>query len=190
MIHFTDAYQTLPLPDGNVLNGIFQTIEWFERASAIISFQDQVVLDLGCSMSSFGIQAVNKGARLVVGVDNDPKRISQSHDAINIWKLNNTVTALQYNIEEYTPLGYDIIIFSMIIHWLKDPEFHIRRFAERCKSKLVFIFRYSGSSAGYCPTIDELDILIGRKRIHNEKLSDTPEQNIMLAIYDVTNTRS
>lgn len=182
-----DSYQTVPLPDGTVILGAFPTIEWYKAMAEHIDFKDKTVLDLGCCQFSYGVQAIADGAKFVTGVDNDPKREKQSREVIDtIWNFKNA-EFFDVDIEEFVPQEYDIIIFSMIIHWLKDPELHIRRMLKTTKEKLVFIYRYPNPNKkeiGYRPSVYQLSTLLEQEPTIHTWLSKTEAQNITLAIYD------
>lgn len=183
-------YQSVPLPDGTWIRGLFPTDQWFERIAAQVDFNGKTVEDLGCCQFSYGIQALNKGAKSVVGFDNSEERVRQSDELIKQWNYGDRATVFKDTIETYekiwdsSTLQSDICIWSMILHWLNNPQKHIARLKGKTN---VFVYRYPQGRAedtGWRPTLDELDAVMGCKHRHAEKLSETEAQNIMLAIYE------
>jgi len=184
MLNVENSYQTVPLPTGEI-KGIFPTIEWYRKISKHLNFNGKTVLDLGCCTFSYGIQAINDGASLITGVENSDDRIRQCKDILTEWGISKA-EIIREDIEKFVPCGtYDVIIFSMVIHWLENPEVNIKRLVCYGK-KIVFVYRYpqEKKEIGYRPSIDQLDSLMGEKAMIHEILSDTEEQRIHLVIYD------
>lgn len=183
-VDINNLYQTMLLNDGTVINGAFDTIRWFNLVSDHVSFKDMVMLDIGCCQFSYGIQAINNGASHIIGVDSDQLRIDQSDYFINSCGYKDKTTLIKSFAEELEVPDHDIVLFSMVIHWMKDPEFHIKRILSK-SSTAIFMYRLRGydDDSGYLPTRDELDALVGTKSFVYETVSDTKEQNIRLAIY-------
>lgn len=186
---FENSYQTLPLPDGSKIKGVFPTGEWFNAMSKYIDWQDKDVLDLGCCSFGYGLRAINLGAKFVTGVDNDPLRIEQAVYLIGEWDYYCEACILEECIEDYQCANdwntHDIIIFSMVIHWLSEPEKVIKRMWDMTYDKLVFVYRLpEHTEPGYRPSVDELSQLIGQQPIASEKLMDTDTQQIQLVIYE------
>ena len=72
-----DWYQTIQLKNGLVTSGKLNTdsrIDWFNQ----FDFLDKTVLDIGCNSGQYSIHAKKAGARNVVGIDIDKKRIYQA----------------------------------------------------------------------------------------------------------------
>ena len=197
---FNDCYQTVIAPDGIVLcQGLFPTDKWFNALCDHISFKDKSFLDLGCCMFGFGLLALQEKVRCVWGIESDPKRINQCCDIFEyLESLDNQYTdgigyrdqvhLIHTEVEEFDFAKYphDIILCSMLMHWLKDPKAIIGKMAQSCNEHLVFIYRAPNpglQEPGFRPTPEELDQVVGLHRLVNLSLSDTQEQNIRLAIY-------
>lgn len=185
-VDFTNSYQTVPLPNGKIINGTFDTITWFHAISKHIDFKNKTMLDIGCCEFSYGIQALNLGAAHITGLDSDQLRIDQSQSIIQECNYTDRTTLVKGFAEEYEPLNHDITLFSMVIHWMKDPEHHIKRILLK-SNMAIFMYRVRGfaEDTGYLPTMEELDSLMGTSHMVYETISDTKEQNIRLAIYDL-----
>lgn len=177
-------YQTIPLPDGSIEQGLFPTIDWFNNINKHVSFYDKTVLDLGCCQSSYGIQALQKGARFIIGIDNDINRINESQKYIQLHNLDNQFLLLHKDIESFLPGDrVDITIFSMIIHWLNNSKDCIKQYMNHCNTA-IFIYRLPELNVtGFHPTLDELSELVNKPLIHNSVIMDTNIQHIGLAIY-------
>ena len=181
----SDVYQTVPLPNNTVLSGLFPTIDWFNTINRYISFRDKTVLDLGCCEFSYGVQALVHKAEHVTGIDNDLKRIDQSKQVIDAWSFGNQTKLIHSDIETWQPdKHYDITIFSMIIHWLKDPAMHIIRLFNIMDTAILIYRLPEKDMPGYRPSIVELSTLLGREPMIQKVLMDTPTQHIGLVIYD------
>ena len=121
-------YQTVPLPDGTWARGLFPTDKWFEKIAAHVDFKGRSVDDLGCCQFSYGIQALNEGARFVAGIDNSKQRVDQSWALVEQWGLQKKAMVVHGSIEELPTTAInpgnkaDITIWSMIIHWLSTPQ--------------------------------------------------------------------
>lgn len=180
------TYQTIPFPDGTIQKGAFDTIDWFKRMAKHVNFRDKILIDVGCCQFSYGIQALNKGAAYIYGLDSDAERIKESQENIIRCNYKENTCLEQGTAEEYQPPKSNIILFSMIIHWLKNPEVHIKRLISN-SNVAIFLYRVRGydNDTGYLPTSEELDALVGQKHSHYEVISETKEQNIRLAIYNL-----
>ena len=177
-------YQTVPLPDGKELAGLFPTIDWFKEIAKHIDFSNKSILDIGCCQFSYGISALNSGASYAIGIDCDQQRLEESKHYIDLWGYNEKTKLINSKAEELSVPHTDIILFSNVIHWMDNAEYHIARIVKNTKI-VVFIYRVRGyeHDTGYLPTLDELNNVIGSKANVHEVISDTLEQNIRLSIY-------
>lgn len=88
------------------------------------------VLDLGCAEGLIGIEMAKQGARLVHGVENNPRFVLMArefagpHPCVRIfeWDLNGGPPALCLP-------RYDVVLLLAILHKLTAPTDHLRRFA-------------------------------------------------------------
>lgn len=180
------SYQTVPLPDGDKIVGLFPTIEWFEAIARHVDFKNTMVLDVGSCSFSYGIQAINKGATFVTGIEYQDKWVNDSERLLKLWGMENGAV-VKMVAEAYRPnLPYTVMIFSMIIHWLHEPQLMIQRYLKNAERWVVFIYRYPQEKEedGWHPTLSELNLVVGMEPMHHEFLSQSEEQNIKLVIYD------
>lgn len=179
-----EHYQTIPLPNGDILPGLFPTMEWFAKIHNYIDFTGQSVLDLGCNEGAYCILASQAGATEILGIDSIDERLIKARELAILWNYSHIVYQ-QELIESFNPPKlYDVIIFSMIIHWLKDAEAHIKRIAQYAKN-LVFVYRapLEVGESGFRPRDGDLDTLLSRPVSYFSTLMETPNQLIKLAIY-------
>jgi len=182
----TEPYQSFYMPDGEFIEGAFPTTDWFKEMERHISFENKTVLDLGCATFSYGIEAIKSGARLVTGIDNTDKMVDGSRWLLKEYGFGNA-SVYKEKIEDCQPGEFDIVIFSMIIHWLEDAPNHIKRLSEKTQDKLVFIYRYPypwKAEPGFRPSLDQLDRLIGQNHWVSTTLMYTNDQYIQMVIYD------
>lgn len=177
-------YQTIPLPTG-VREGLFPTIDWFQNMQIDVDFKGKTVLDLGCNEFSYGIQALLAGAKRVIGVDTNGSALADAHKHAAAHNLS--VVTIESKIEDLETISADIVIFSMIIHHLEDPEIHIKRFFDAATDKVVFIYRneFPGKPEnGLHPLPEELDEIVGEEFLFQTTLMHTDKQYIKVSIYD------
>jgi len=169
-----NLYQTIPLPNGNTLQGLFPTHEWYNSFASALPLFGKTILDVGCCTMSYGIQAIRDGAKFYTGVDNEPLRQQQSNYILDTLPPIYTSKSQYFlsNIEDFTPETHDIIIFSMIIHWLKDPEHHIQRLCKYAKEHIIFIYRHPQGldEIGFRPEVAQLSFLLGLQPLTTKKL--------------------
>jgi len=183
-----NAYQTVPLPDGNIQSGLFPTIEWFQAIAQSVDFTDARVLDLGCCQFSYGIQALQKGAKFVAGVDHDTDRIQQSNENIRQWGFKQQVAVRKADAVDYIEalyLHFDIVIIGMLLHWLPElqAESLLKNSFHNAQRALVVIYRQpTADGTGFCPLPTDLDFILGDFG-HHEMLMETKTQRIGLAVY-------
>jgi SAM-dependent methyltransferase len=181
-------YQTVPLPHDDWIDGVFPTIHWFSAINQVVSFQDKTVLDLGCCSFSYGVQAINNGAKFVTGVERVKESIDHCQYVIGQWGFEDKTRLICDDIEEISEYDeHDIVIFSVVIHHLKEPEKTIRKLLSITTDKLVLVYRYPHEGVdepGYRPTFTELSVALGKLPFHTSFISTTKKQNIALAVYD------
>ena len=177
----------MTLPNGDILEGGFPTVDWFNAFATHVDFRDKTVLDIGCATASYGVEAMNRGAAFYTGVELEQGNahsaadfmLAAGHKDFQIW---NTCA------EGWTDHHkHDIVIFSMIIHWLQDAEYQVKQLAEMATDKVVFVYRHQhpgGTEPGYRPTVEELGVLIDAPLVHTEILLNNGPQYQVLAIYD------
>ena len=150
------------------------TDEWFKKIQAHIDFKDKSVIDYGCAEGRMCELAKDAGASKVVGIDEHPVASTRKDIEFVLQRIEGKH-------------GFDIKIFSMIIHWIGKEEF-INQL--NYSKQIVVIYRtpssgYIEQNGIFFPTQEELDKLVGVKPIHTELLMNQGEdKNIVLAIYD------
>jgi len=178
-------YQTTPMPDGTLVKGLFATDEWFRRIKKHVDFEGKDFLDIGCCTCSYGIQAVAGGARSVIGVDESAGRISESRQILDTYGVDN-IELIHQRVEDFFPARrYDIAIFSMVIYWIEDAEYHVKRLVDKVDGPAIFVFRLGehDGSVYFQPTVSELSQVVGRFPAVEETLVHTDEQHIELVIF-------
>ena len=184
-----DSYQNFPLPGGEMVEGMFPTYQWYQAMAEVVPIKNKTLLDLGCCTFGYGVQALMDGAAYVTGVEKELRRVQQSQEVLQRVGDLRSKTGLHWTSIEDFYLGnstYDIVLFSMIIHWLKNPEDEIRRFWNVTNEHMVLIYRHVNEGVdepGYRPTVEALDFLIGIKHKAHCILSNTLEQNIHMVVY-------
>lgn len=178
-------YQTVLLPDGKIVDGLFPSVLWFNKIKQYVNFQNKSVIDLGCNLFSYGLQAISNGANLSIGIEKSSVYVTQVQQWIKQYNLSRAYI-LEQDIETYLPdKKYDICIFGMILHWLKTPKQYINQIKPFIRDYIIFIYRPKTSveDFGFRPTQTELNNLLGLSPILSEPIGEEIKQNIMLTIY-------
>ena len=112
-INDQDWYQTIHLKNGIVTSGKLNTekrIKWFNQ----FDFYNKSVLDIGCNSGQYCFHAKKAGARNVVGIDVDEKRIYQA----GMLALNEEIDVDFHHagIEKVSEFGkFDIVICIAVV---------------------------------------------------------------------------
>lgn len=187
-----DAYQTVPLPDGTCIQGLFPTVDWYRSFSRHLQIQDKTILDLGSCQFSYGIQALRDGAQSVLGIEKSDQRVDQSLRIISLWGFQDRASVSKMEIQDFRPGSFDITVCSMVLHWLPNPEYLLRTFWDSAKEALVVIWRYPQDfeEPGWHPSLDEMKAALGQEPMIFEMLSSTKAQNIALGIWTKSSDQS
>lgn len=112
--------------------------EWKTLEKLLPDFKGKRVLDLGCGYGWHCIYAIENGASSVVGID-------ISHKMLEAAKEKNGSAQIEYRccaIEDidFPDESFDIIISSLVFHYVKDYEALIKRISGMLKAdgRLVF----------------------------------------------------
>lgn len=149
------GYQEINIP------GSFPTVQWFNHFPKTRGD----VLDLGCNDGMLSILYRKHGARSVVGVDNNIECVENA-TALNRLHKCESVKFIHQSIEDFVPESYDVAIFSMIIHWLKDPKEIIKNISNKTRDNVIFIWRLPNKNytipdnGNYFPDLRELICLM------------------------------
>lgn len=183
------GYQTIKLPDGEIIQGTFPTLDWFDKIKKHISFKGKIVLDVGSCDGMYSILAFQEGAKEVVGIEQEKEHANDSAQLANIWKVPFSV--LNMPVEEVTlTKHFDIVLFPMIIHWI--GPFETRKLESWATDYVVFIFREANEgydkpeNGKWFPALKDLDVAFnGLSRVHSEVLMTQDNgKKITLAIYE------
>jgi SAM-dependent methyltransferase len=111
-------YQQIELSNGLITKGTVSVSKRMERIGEI-NFTNKSVLDIGCNSGGNCLWAKKFGAKKVVGIDLDRKRISQAQKLANFEKLK--IDFNQVDLFEYNPkFKFDIIMCFAVITEIQD----------------------------------------------------------------------
>jgi SAM-dependent methyltransferase len=117
-IHGQDWYQTIELSDGVVTPGKVdsrQRHRFLER----IDVKGRRVLDVGCNSGAYSLWAKRHGAREVVGVDIDDKRLEQGRQLARHERLD--VSFERRSVLEIGDLGrFDVVLCFAVLTEVRD----------------------------------------------------------------------
>ena len=116
-------YQTI-YADGQIVK---RGARLFQKRIALIDWEDirgKTVLDLGCNNGVMAVEAAKRGAKYVLGVDND-SCIAMARELADHHTLDN-ISLLQMDIESEnfkndTP-PFDIVFFFAMLNHMKDKK--------------------------------------------------------------------
>jgi len=180
-------YQTYQNPDGSVVKGYSPTIERFRAAQEYIDFFGRSILDLGCNICSFGMQAAIAGASSVVGMDENEEALSKGYEIAQAFSPPLNVRFTCADIEGDWDFCPDIVVASMILHWMKNPKGLVRKCFESAKETLIIIYRYPTDypgEIGWRPEVDELNKAVGTNASIVRVLEDDGPNRVVMCIYD------
>ena len=183
------GYQTILLEDGTVIPGLFPTIEWYNRMGSMMNFSNKTVLDIGCNDGMMGLLAKRAKAKYVLSVDNNARCIMNTQD---LFKRHNLECNVHHGDIDTVKLKPDILIASMIIHWIGQEQ--LQRLLTSTKQTAVIIFRadnphYEISAHGkWFPTRSELTTVMRNSGFNlvyeHELMTQDNGKEIVMAIYD------
>lgn len=183
-----NLYQTIPLPDGSILEGFSPSIERYQVVSRLVGgFQNKTFLDIGCCEFSYGIQALKDSASFVIGIENSEEKIKLSNNFIKLWGFNDKALVIKQDVNTFAyNIQHDIVLVSVIIHWLNKPKIFLKQVYSLAKEYFILVWRYpqQRKEVGYRPNIDEVNRLLGKEAKSFLFLSQTEDQHIGIAVYD------
>jgi SAM-dependent methyltransferase len=143
--------------------GAYQAMWDFNlRALSGVDFQDKKVLDVGCRDGLFSFEAERRGAREVVGIDND---LSPGATDFLIPFFNSKVKMFEMNLLDITPErfgAFDIILLFGVLYHLRYPIWGLKKLVD-CLSESGLLLietgmmvdsRYETVDFIYCPVDD------------------------------------
>ena len=184
-------YQTVLYPDGQAKAGVFPTLEWFDYINEVVPFVGNSVLDVGCAEGMMSLLAARAGARFVTGIDRSEEKTDSARQLQNAWHFSN-VRFIHCNADEFlcNDDNFDIVIASMILHWLDGYSGALRKLADRANKYLVVIFRernshYLSEHGRWFPSLTEVSDALGDcALIRSEHIATQDHgKRILLAIY-------
>lgn len=117
-IYSQDWYQTIILSEDLITPGKQPTDKRLKNFNKI-DFTGKSVLDVGCNSGQYCLYAKENGASLVVGIDPDPKRISQAQ----ILAANQGLQ-IDFNISDINVIKeygkFDIVLCIAVLTEIKD----------------------------------------------------------------------
>lgn len=108
-----------------------------------VDFKDRRVLDVGCRDGLFSFEAEKRGAREVIGIDND---LSLGATEFLIPFFNSKVRMHKMNLYDLTPRDFgtfDIILFFGVLYHLRYPVWGLKKLVD-CLSDSGFLLIESG----------------------------------------------
>jgi SAM-dependent methyltransferase len=121
---FFAGYARLPRSE----HGLSAVFEWpaFQRLLPA-SLRDARVLDLGCGVGYFAREARARGAREVLGVDLSERMLEEARARTR----DPAIVYVRADLEQYEPepAAFDLVVSSLVLHYLADYPRVVRRVA-------------------------------------------------------------
>ncbi|MCK5310808.1 MAG: methyltransferase domain-containing protein [Desulfobacteraceae bacterium] len=170
-----DGHQRIELLDGYVLDGQDKT----PMADSIfegIDLMNKTLLDVGTAYGFFCYEAIKKGAKKVIGIENNPDRYEVAKKIIQIKEEN--VELIKLDIEkESLKEKFDVVLLLNVIHHLHFPIETIKKLADITNELLIVEFptptdkkliRRSKLNRFFLWLVKDYPIIaIGNKEYHN-----------------------
>jgi len=129
------------------------------NAMKIVDFNDKKVLDVGCRDGLFSFEAEGRGAREIIGIDND---LSVGATQFLIPYFQSKVKMYQMNLLDLTPErfgAFDIILFFGVLYHLRYPVWCLKKLVDCLANGAVMLIesgmlldpRYEDVEFLYCP---------------------------------------
>lgn len=100
------------------LQGLEGAGEWHQFKEMLPNFQDKTVLDLGCGYGWHSRYASERGAKLVVGIDQSEKMIQTAKEKNNLQNIDYRIcNLLEY---DYPKDAFDCVISNLVLHYIED----------------------------------------------------------------------
>lgn len=158
-------YHRIEVADGLYTSGqaLFQPVWDFNlRAMDAVDFEGKKVLDVGCRDGLFSFEAERRGAREIVGIDND---LSRGATELLIPYLQSKVRMYEMNLLDVTPErfgAFDVILFFGVLYHLRYPVWGLKKLVDCLRDGGTLIIesgmlvdpRYEAIDFIYCPVED------------------------------------
>jgi len=96
----------------------------------------KTVLDVGCFLGFFCLEAARRGASRIVGVDIDRDRLRQARTLSEI--VGATIEYAHLDIEQSNPPGvFDYVLFLNVLHHVRDPIAVLDRLIAHTRERLI-----------------------------------------------------
>jgi len=114
----SDWYQRVPVREGLVTPGKFDSVERLKKLN-LPSLAGKSVLDIGCNSGMYSFACERLGARRVVGIDLNEKRLQQARTLKEI--LGSQVEFRRLSLHEAVGLGrFDYVLCIAVLHETTD----------------------------------------------------------------------
>ena len=101
------------------------------------------VLDVGCCNGFFSIQALQRGAKAVVGIDNDPRYVEMTQFIINDALQVSQFSVIEDSIFTYVPeKPFDHVIFYGVFYHILDPFYALFRLRSFIDKGILYFHTY------------------------------------------------
>ncbi|MHC5268757.1 class I SAM-dependent methyltransferase [Enterococcus sp. LJL98] len=112
--------------------------EWQALEKILPDFTEKEVLDLGCGYGWHAIEAVERGAASVIGVDLSEKMLAVAKEQTRSEKVTYRREAME--AIDYPAETFDIVLSSLAFHYVADYERLIQKIHQMLKPKGILIF--------------------------------------------------
>lgn len=122
-----------------------------------VDFRGKRVLDIGCRDGLFSFEAERRGAREVIGIDND---LSTGAVELLIPHFDSKVQMRQMNLYELTPetMGrFDVILFFGVLYHLRYPFWGLKRIIDCLEEQGVMALE---SGMNVSPYLKDVELLV------------------------------
>tara|TARA_B100001059_G_C17760197_1_gene542381 strand:+ start:266 stop:1183 length:918 start_codon:yes stop_codon:yes gene_type:complete len=153
-------YHTIKLADGvytkSAIPHFKDKWDFMLQGMENIDFKNKRVLDVGCRDGLFSFEAEKRGAKEIIGIDND---ISKGASEFLIPLFKSKVKMYEMNLYDLKPEKFglfDVIIFYGVLYHLRYPIWGLKKLAS-CLSDNGFLLLESGMLVN--KTLENKDIL-------------------------------
>jgi SAM-dependent methyltransferase len=132
------GYQRITLPNGRIIPGVDRS----RVADRVFpaDLRGKSVLDVGCYYGFFLHEALRRGASRAVGIEADPERFRIASTLAPLW--DGKIEIHEGLLEEVELAEkFDVVLFLLVLHHVKDPIPVIRKLASLCRGTLIVEFR-------------------------------------------------
>lgn len=160
------GYQKIELPYGCTTYDHIQDPRNFKDKLEDIdwnSFKEKTVLDVGCNIGYYCLKAHRKGAKHVLGIDGDSKKICCANDIRDMWNYKGLFFK-EGRIEDVSRFGqFDVVICLSVYHHLDNVFRPISELAQSVKAGGTLFFE------AVCPNVDKKEHVLYLQQKCNSK---------------------